>query len=200
MTQSNYQLGYARVSTSDQDPTLQVEALEGAGCDRVFIDRGVSGKQARRPELDKLLDLSRRGDTLVVWKLDRLGRDTRNLLELLDDLTEAGVKFRSLTEGVSTEGPMGKAFITIISAFAQLERDVIVERTNAGLATARARGRFGGRKKVLSADKELAVIQMYESGTSYVKIAEVLGVSKSTVYRTVTQHKKEGATEQPIES
>lgn len=188
MKQSGYQLGYARVSTNDQNPSLQTDALEAAGCDRIFVDRGVSGKQAERPELTRLLELARPGDTVVTWKLDRLGRDTRNLLALLDDLSEAGVKFRSLTEGVTTEGPMGKAFITIISAFAQLERDVIVERTRAGLDVARARGRVGGRPSVLSSDQRHAARLMHRDGKTYAEIASALGVSKATVSRTVREH------------
>jgi DNA invertase Pin-like site-specific DNA recombinase len=190
LTQSSYLLGYARVSTNDQNPALQTDALEAAGCARLFVDRGVSGKLARRPELDKLLDIARPGDTLVVWKLDRLGRDTRNLLTLMADLNDRGVKFRSLTEGVTTEGPMGTAFITIISAFAQLERDVIVERTRAGLETARAHGRVGGRPGILTPDQKQAVNLLYQAKSQTLnKIAATFKVSRSTVTRIVKEAK-----------
>lgn len=186
MSQSTYQLGYARVSTADQTPALQTDALEAAGCDRIFVDKGVSGKLARRPELDKLLDLARPGDTLVTWKLDRLGRDTRNLLALLDELSERRVKFRSLTEGVTTDGAMGQAFITIISAFAQLERDVIVERTKAGLDVARASGRVGGRPSALTPEQKRAALQMYRAkDLTLIEIGVALGVSKATISRVI---------------
>lgn len=116
-------IGYARVSTLEQNADLQHAALKAAGCGRVFTDHGVSGTRASRPELDKLLDHLREGDEVVVWKLDRLGRNTRNLLALIDDLEHRGVHFRSVTEGISTTGSMGRAMLTVMSAFAQLERD-----------------------------------------------------------------------------
>jgi len=181
-------MGYARVSTMEQDPALQINALEAAGCDQVFVDRGVSGKHARRLELDKLLERARPGDTLVTWKLDRLGRDTRNLLDLLEDLTDKGVKFRSLTEGIATEGPMGKAMLTIVSAFAELERDVLIERTNKGLEVARARGRFGGRPSALSEEQKRTARQLHQArNLTLDQIAAVLGVSKSTIHRTIKE-------------
>jgi DNA invertase Pin-like site-specific DNA recombinase len=116
-------IGYARVSTLDQNADLQHTALKTAGCKRIFTDHGVSGTRASRPELDRMLDHLREGDEVVVWKLDRLGRNTRNLLALIDDLEGRGVHFRSLTEGISTTGAMGRAMLTVMSAFAQLERD-----------------------------------------------------------------------------
>ncbi|MDR6794789.1 DNA invertase Pin-like site-specific DNA recombinase [Pseudarthrobacter oxydans] len=116
-------VGYARVSTPDQGADLQDTALKAAGCGLIFTDHGVSGSSASRPELDNMLDHLRDGDEVVVWKLDRVGRNTRNLLVLIDDLKHRGVQFRSVTEGISTTGPMGKAMLTVMSAFAQLERD-----------------------------------------------------------------------------
>ena len=146
-------IGYARVSTTDQNPQLQLDALHEAGATRVFTDHGVSGATACRPELDACLDHLREGDVLTVWKLDRLGRNTQHVLAVVDQLTSRGIGFRSLTEGLHTDGPMGKAMLTIMAAFAQLERDTMIERTRAGLAAAAANGRKGGRpRKVDDAD------------------------------------------------
>ena len=138
-------IGYARVSTTDQNPQLQLDALEEAGATRIYTDYGVSGATASRPHLDACLDHLREGDVLTVWKLDRLGRNTQHVLAVVDELTSRGVGFRSLTEGLHTEGPMGTAMLTIMAAFAQLERDTMIERTRAGLAAAAANGRKGGR-------------------------------------------------------
>ena len=138
-------IGYARVSTVDQNMALQLDALREAGVDRVFRDQGVSGSTAARPGLDNCLDHLREGDALTVWKLDRLGRNTQDVLAVVDGLTSRGVGFRSITEGLHTDGPMGKAMLTIMAAFAQLERDTMIERTRAGLAAAAAKGRKGGR-------------------------------------------------------
>ncbi len=146
-------IGYARVSTLDQNAALQHAALTAAGCDRIFTDHGVSGTRASRPELDKLLDHLRDGDEVVVWKLDRLGRNTRNLLALIDDLERRGVHFRSVTEGISTTGPTGRAMLTVISAFAQLERDQLVERTRVGMAA--EHGRKAGRREVTAAHSKV---------------------------------------------
>ena len=138
-------IGYARVSTTDQTPQLQLDALRDDGASRVFTDHGVSGSTADRPQLDACMDHLREGDVLTVWKLDRLGRNTRHVLALVDGLTSRGIGFRSITEGLHTDGPMGKAMLTIMAAFAQLERDTMLERTRAGLAAAAANGRKGGR-------------------------------------------------------
>ena len=125
-------------------PSYRIEALEQAGCERVFTDHGVSGTRAMRPELDRMLDHLRPGqDEVVVWKLDRLGRDTRNLLALIDDLESRDIHFRSLIEGIATTGPMGTPMLTVMSAFAQLERDQLAERTKAGMAAAAEHGRKG---------------------------------------------------------
>jgi len=119
-------IGYARVSTVDQNPQLQLDALRDAGAIRTYTDHGVSGSTARRPELDACLDHLRQGDILTVWKLDRLGRNTQHVLAVVDELTSRGIGFRSITEGVHTDGPMGKAMLTIMAAFAQLERDTMI--------------------------------------------------------------------------
>lgn len=135
-------IGYARVSTVEQNAQLQMDALKKAGCERIFNDHGVSGTPASRPELDKMIDHLRPGqDEVVVWKLDRLGRNTRNLLALIDDLESRGIHFRSLTEVIATTGPMGTAKLTVISAFAQLGSDQLAERTKAGMVAAAEHGR-----------------------------------------------------------
>lgn len=176
-------IGYARVSTTDQDPQLQLDALREAGAIRVFTDHGVSGSRESRPQLDACLDHLRAGDVLTVWKLDRLGRNTRYVLEVIDTLASRGVGFRSLTEGLHTDGPMGKAMLTIMAAFAQLERDTMIERTRAGLAAAAANGRKGGRpRKVDHADAAKARA-LRDKGVLAADIAKMLGVSRATAYR-----------------
>jgi DNA invertase Pin-like site-specific DNA recombinase len=176
-------IGYARVSTTDQNPQLQLDALREAGAVRVFNDHGVSGSATARPGLDSCLDHLREGDVLTVWKLDRLGRNTQHVLAVIDDLTSRGIGFRSITEGLHTDGPMGKAMLTIMAAFAQLERDTMIERTRAGLAAAAANGRKGGRpRKVDDADAAKAR-SLRDKGIAATDIAKMLGVSRATVYR-----------------
>lgn len=177
-------LGYARVSTVEQNADLQTRALKDAGCQKVYTDHGVSGTKAKRPQLDKLLEHARAGDEVVVWKLDRLGRNTRQLLELIDRLESQGINFRSLTEGIATTGPMGKAMLTVMSAFAQLERDQLAERTKAGLAAAAARGRRGGRPAVTPETERVRQAGQYRhAGLTPPEITKLLGVSRATVYR-----------------
>lgn len=177
-------LGYARVSTLEQNADLQIRALQDAGCLKVYTDHGVNGTRAKRPQLGKLLEHARTGDELVVWKLDRLGRNARQLLELVDSLESREIHFRSLTEGLATTGPMGKAMLTVMSAFAQLERDQLAERTRAGLAAAAARGRTGGRPAVTPETEKVQQAGQYrEAGLTPVEIGKLLGVSRATVYR-----------------
>jgi len=171
------------VSTVDQNPQLQLDALQEAGAVRIFTDHGVSGSTARRPQLDVCLDHLREGDVLTVWKLDRLGRNTQHVLAVVDDLMSRGIGFRSLTEGVHTEGAMGKAMLTIMAAFAQLERDTMIERTRAGLAAAAANGRKGGRPRKVDAADAAKARQLREKGITATDIAKMLGVSRATVYR-----------------
>ena len=176
-------LGYARVSTTDQNPDLQVDALEAADCVRVFVDKA-SGALATRPELDRVLEQLRPGDTLVVWKLDRLGRSLRHLVEAVNALAERGVGFRSLQENIDTTTAGGKLVFHVFAALAEVERDIIIERTQAGLAAARARGRRGGRPKVMDSNKAAIARQMYDSKEHTVtEIANTLGVSRATIYR-----------------
>lgn len=180
-------IGYARVSTTDQDPQLQLDALNDAGAARIFTDHGVSGSTAQRPELEACLDHLRDGDVLTVWKLDRLGRNTQHVLTVVDQLTSRGIGFRSLTEGLHTDGPMGKAMLTIMAAFAQLERDTIIERTRAGLAAAAANGRKGGRPRKVDDAHAAKARSHREKGIAATDIAKMLGVSRATVYRYLAE-------------
>ncbi len=176
-------IGYARVSTDDQNAQLQIDALEGAGCLKVFTDKA-SGSLASRPQLDKMLEQLRPDDVVVVWRLDRLGRSLRNLIDMAKDLGERGVGFRSLTETIDTTNANGRLFFSIMGALAEFERELIRERTNAGLAAARARGRVGGRPPVMTPEKAKVARQMYDSKEYTVQsIAKTLGVSRKTVYR-----------------
>lgn len=175
-------LGYARVSTADQDPALQHDALTAAGCFRVWTDT-TSGAKTQRPQLDAVLDALRPGDSLVVWRIDRLGRSLPHLIETVTALGERGIHFRSLTEGFDTTTAGGEFLFHIMAALAQMERRMVVERTHAGLAAARARGRTGGRPTALTPAKRRQALKMREDGVPVGEIAEVLGVGRSTLYR-----------------
>ena len=148
-------VGYARVSTDEQDDALQVDALEQAGCERIYRDKA-SGATAQRPSLQEALDYVREGDTLVVWRLDRLGRSLKHLIETIGALEERGVGFRSLQEAIDTTTSGGRLIFHIFGALAEFERNLIRERTRAGLAAARARGRKGGRPRALDEKKQAA--------------------------------------------
>jgi DNA invertase Pin-like site-specific DNA recombinase len=176
-------VGYARVSTRDQHPESQHDALTAAGCKRIFTDKA-SGKLARRPQLDAALDYLRPGDQLVITRLDRLGRSVRNLCELADDLKARQVDLQALAQGIDTSTPGGKLFFHILAGIAEFERDLLSERTLDGLEAARARGRKGGRRPVMTPDKLAVARQMYDSKQHTVgAIAKVLGVSRATLYR-----------------
>ncbi len=171
-------IGDTRVSTADQNPDLQHDALAAAGCVQVFTDRA-SGALAKRPQLDALLDYLRHGDVLVVWRLDRLGRSVRHLTETVNTLAGRGIGFRSLTEGIDTTTPAGKLVFHIFAALGEFERDLIQERTNAGLAAARARGRKGGRRPKMTPAKLATARQLYDAKTHTVaQIGEIVGVSR----------------------
>ena len=145
-------IGYARVSTQDQNLELQREALSKAGCQKVFADK-VSGRQAERPGLATALEMLREGDTFVVWKLDRLGRSVKQLVDLVGELYKQGVQFKSLTDSIDTGTPSGRFFFHVMASLAEMERELIVERTRAGLEVARQLGRKGGRKPKMTASK-----------------------------------------------
>jgi DNA invertase Pin-like site-specific DNA recombinase len=176
-------IGYARVSTVEQKLDLQVNALQEAGAQRIFTDHGLSGASTDRPQLAAAIDHLRAGDVLTVWKLDRLGRNTRHVLEVIDELRARQIGFRSLTEGLDTTGPMGVAMLTIMAAFAQLERDTMIERTRAGLAAAAANNRHGGRPRKVNAKAAAKVQRLKTQGLSAPDIARAVGVSRATVYR-----------------
>ncbi|MGI8608142.1 MAG: recombinase family protein [Candidatus Dormibacteria bacterium] len=176
-------LGYARVSTVDQNPDLQLDALKAAGCYRIFVERA-SGALDERRELVRILDQLRPGDTLAVWKLDRLGRSLRHLIDTVGDLEARGIGFRSLRESIDTTTPTGKLISHIFGALAEFERDLIRERTTAGLAAARARGRAGGRPSSMTPEKLAVARQMYDSREHTVAtIAKTVGVSRASLYR-----------------
>ncbi len=180
---TTFKIGYARVSTLDQNENLQHDALLVAGCQKIFTDKA-SGKLESRPALDALLDQIRPGDTLIVWRLDRLGRSLKHLMAVVADLEQRGVAFQSLTESIDTSTPGGKLIFHVFGALAEFERDLIRERTMAGLAAAGARGRQGGRPTVWTPDKLRAAKSMYAAGEHDIaSIARVLGVSRASVYR-----------------
>jgi len=178
-----HSIGYARVSTLDQNPDLQLDALNQSGCYRVYADKA-SGALDKRPELEKALDQLRPGDTLVVWKLDRLGRSLRNLIDVVKGLERKGVGFKSLRENLDTTTPGGRLVFHIFGALAEFEREIIRERTKAGLGAARARGRLGGRRSIMTPDKLKVAREMYDSRDHTVAaIAKTLGVSRASIYR-----------------
>ena len=176
-------IGYARVSTSDQNLNLQQDALQAAGCERLFTDV-VSGARVERPGLTEALTECRPGDTLVVWKLDRLGRSLPHLVETVGALATRGVGFHSLQEHIDTTTSGGKLIFHIFASLAEFERDLIRERTNAGLAAARARGRTGGRPKGIDPKKKKAALALKkEAGHSVREICEIVGISRNTYYK-----------------
>ncbi len=175
-------IGYARVSTEEQNLALQLEALKKAGCARVFTDKA-SGTGAVRPGLAEALSHLRPGDTLVVWKLDRLGRSVKGLVDLVNGLEARDVHFRSVTDGIDTKTPAGRFFFHVMASLAQMERELIVERTRAGLAVARKLGRVGGRKRRMTDSKIKAARRLLAGGTPPRDVADNLGVSVPTLYR-----------------
>lgn len=176
-------VGYARVSTQDQNPELQLDALKASGCEKIFVEKA-SGAQRDRPELKAALDYMRDGDTLVVWKLDRLARSMKQLIETVEGLEDRGVGFRSVTEAIDTTTPGGRLVFHIFGALAEFERSIIRERTRAGLDAARSRGKIGGRPKKLSeADLRAAKAMLLDDEITVVQIAGRLGVSAATLYR-----------------
>lgn len=177
-----HRIGYARVSTVDQDPALQLDALKAAGCHRIYTDTG-SGAIKDRPELAKCLDQLREGDALVIWKLDRLGRSTVHCIEISNGLRERGVNLIPLTEGIDTSTTSGRLYCTILAAMGEAERERMHERTMAGLAAARSRGRVGGRPTVVTPAKLAAARRRLENGETGTAVAESIGVSRATLYR-----------------
>ena len=177
-------IGYARVSKDEQNLDLQLDALNAAGVEQIFSDKE-SGAKADRKGLAETLSHLRAGDVLTVWKLDRLGRNTIQLMMLLNQLHERGVKFKSLTEGIDTTTAFGRFFFTMSAALSQLERDRLIERTKAGLKSAKARGRTGGRKPKLTSEQIDMAKGLLASGKAPRDVAKAFGVGRSTLYRYV---------------
>ncbi len=179
-------IGYARVSTHDQNLDLQQDSLYAAGCEKIFVDE-LSGAKAARPGLQQAMDALREGDVLVVWRLDRPGRSLRNLLELVEQLKERKVGFRSLQESMDTSTSGGNLIFQVFGALAEFERNIIRDRTNAGLAAARARGRTGGRPKKLDEQQRELVIRLYKERIPVPEILKTVKISKGTLYKYVRE-------------
>ncbi len=180
---TSMKIGYSRVSTDDQSLDLQKDALKKADCEKFFDDR-ISGSKSKRPGLDTLLEFARPSDTLVVWRLDRLGRSMKDLIALVTILEGKGIQLNSLTESIDTSTSSGKLFFHIFGAIAEFEKNLIVERTQAGLAAARARGRSGGRPKALDKSKRELTVKLYDEKDKTIKeICNLMGISKPTLYK-----------------
>ena len=180
-------IGYARVSTSDQNLDLQLDALKKAGCTKIFHDT-ISGAKSERPGLDDALAYLRTGDTLTVWRLDRLGRSLKHLIEVINKLNKEDKEFKSLQESLDTATPTGKLIFHVLGALAEFERSLIRERTKAGLAAARTRGRIGGRPRALNAKKmALARSMLKDKSNSVGDVSQALGVSRATIYNYVKE-------------
>ena len=177
-------IGYARVSTQDQNLELQREALTKAGCQKVFEDK-LSGARTDRPGLSKILEMLRKGDTLVVWKLDRLGRSVKQLIDLVAELHKQGIQFKSLTDAIDTGTTSGRFFFHVMASLAEMERELNVERTLAGLELARQLGRKGGRKPKMTGSKIESAKKLLASGIPPRDVAKDLGVSVPTLYRWI---------------
>jgi len=183
-------IGYARVSKTEQHEALQVDALKTAGCEKIFIDK-ISGAKTERKGLNEALAYLRPGDVFVVWKLDRAGRSLKHLIEILTTLQSQHIEFKSLTENIDTTTPSGKLIFHVMGALAEFERDLIRERTNAGLKAARARGHLGGRpRKIKNGKANLAKSLWADNQHSIDDICETLGVSRSTFYRYMREQQE----------
>ncbi|MEN2453974.1 recombinase family protein [Bacillus sp. JR_15] len=183
-------IGYARVSTGLQNLTLQEDRLKQYGCEKIFSDH-ISGVKSKRPGLDKAIEFARSGDTIVVWRLDRLGRNMEDLITLVNELNERGVSFHSLEENITMDksSSTGQLLFHLFAAFAEFERNLILERSSAGRIAARARGRYGGRPEKLN-QKDLKLLKtLYDNGTPIKTIAEQWQVSRTTIYRYLNKLK-----------
>lgn len=175
-------IGYARISTGDQNLDLQLDALKKEGCEKIFQDT-ISGLKKNRPGLDEALSHLRKGDALVVWKLDRLGRSLKGLLDLIEHFYQSEIQFKSISDGINTTTSVGRFFFNIMGSLAQMERELMIERTMAGLQAAMERGRVGGRKKSLTKSKLEAARKLLDEGTPRKDVAEIMKISMATLYR-----------------
>ncbi len=180
-------IGYVRVSTNEQKLDLQEDALRKAGCTRIFSEK-MSGKNSDRPELANALNYLREGDTFVVYKLDRLSRSTKDMLNIADQLKVKGVNLKSLTDDIDTSTPYGSFFFTVCAAFAQLEREMIVSRTKAGLDAAKRRGRVGGRPERATREKAEAARDLLNAGKTPQEVCSLLDLSKASMYRGISKY------------
>jgi DNA invertase Pin-like site-specific DNA recombinase len=178
-------LGYARVSTDEQNLDLQRDALKKAGCARIYHDQGISGTSRQRPGLDEVMSALKPGDVLAVWKLDRLGRSLAHLIELIRQLGERGCHFKSISEGMDTSTSAGRLLFHVVGSLAEFERSLIIERTKAGLLSARARGQVLGRKPSLSRNQLRSARTLIEAGGSPTSVAREMKVGRSTLYRAL---------------
>lgn len=188
-------IGYARVSTEDQNLALQLQALEQAGCQRVFQEK-LSGANRQRPELARMLEQLREGDAVVIWKLDRLARSTRDLLEIADTIAKVGAGLKSLSEPwADTTSPAGRMVLTVFAGIAEFERELIRERTGAGRTAAMSRGVRFGRPAILGTDQATLAKRLLEEGKSAKEVAKTFGVNRSTIYRATASEEKLTETE-----
>ena len=177
-------VGYGRVSTADQNAELQQDALQAAGCEKLFIEK-ISSGQKNRPQLDAALDYVRSGDTLVVWRLDRLARSLHQLIQTVEDLEKRGIALKSITEAIDTSTPGGRLVFHIFGSIAEFERAIIRERTRAGVAAAKARGRAGGRPSKLAGERAEHALNLLAAGSSISAVARSMGVSRAAVHRAM---------------
>jgi DNA invertase Pin-like site-specific DNA recombinase len=177
-------IGYARVSKEDQNLDLQIEALEKMGCRKIYQDQ-ITGLRTDRPGLNQALEQLRENDTFVVWKLDRLGRTVKGLIEFVTELEKNKIHFQSLTDQIDTSTPAGRFFFHVMASLAQMERELIVERTRAGLDAARLRGRIGGRKRLMTSSKIESAKKLLANGIPPKEVATNLGISIPTLYRWI---------------
>jgi DNA invertase Pin-like site-specific DNA recombinase len=182
-------IGYGRVSTADQNLSSQEDALKAAGCDRVFTDT-FTGTKKNRPELNKALDMLRDGDTLVITRLDRLGRSAKDLLEIVSGLEERAVEFQVIEQSIDTKTAEGKLFLTVISGFAEFEREIMRSRTMDGLAAARARGRLGGRPPKFTPKQKAQILRLYNDGMHVSEIMQMFSAARPTIYKVIKEMKR----------
>ncbi|MBP3041675.1 recombinase family protein [Bacillaceae bacterium Marseille-Q3522] len=177
-------IGYARVSTHDQNLDMQIDALKKYGCEKIFKEK-LSGTKKERPQLAQMLNILRSGDKIIIYKLDRISRSTKHLIELSERFEKNGVEFVSIQDSIDTSTPMGRFFFRILASIAELERDIISERTKSGLSAARARGRNGGRPKVNQKKLNIALKMYYSKQYAIREIVDSTGISQATLYRTI---------------